>query len=127
VNQASQHQPTLHQQRAMVKDEKLFLWRAITRNHPALLSWFFRDLLGEIHWLKHIWYRFGAPFGFGQMFFGRCECAYSRGLGESVARGDRRGRELWFGSPSPPLTSPREYTAQICVWFNKHRLLSPFG
>ena len=25
--------------------------------------------------------------------------------GESVTRGDRRGRELWFGSPSPPLTA----------------------
>ena len=25
--------------------------------------------------------------------------------GESVTRGDRRDRELWFGSPSPPLTA----------------------
>ena len=34
--------------------------------------------------------------------------AYSRGLCESVTRGDRRRRELWFGRPSPPLASPRE-------------------
>jgi len=85
---------------------------------------FFRDFLGEIHWLKHTLRRFGAPLGFGQMPFGRCKCASSHGLGESVTRGDRRGRELWFGSPSPPLTSPREYTAQICLWSNKH---GPWG
>ena len=60
------------------------------------------------------------------MLFGRCECAYSRGLGESVTRGDRRGRELWFGSPAPPLTSPREYTAQLCLWFNKTRVFEAF-
>ena len=34
--------------------------------------------------------------------------AYSRGLGESVTRGDRRERELEFGSSFPPLASPRE-------------------
>ena len=35
--------------------------------------------------------------------------AYSRGPSESVTHGDRRGRELWFGSPSPPLAGPREW------------------
>jgi hypothetical protein len=34
--------------------------------------------------------------------------AYSQGPGESVTRGDRRGRERWFGSPSPPLAGPCE-------------------
>jgi hypothetical protein len=43
-----------------------------------------------------------------QMLFGRSGRAYSHGLGESVTRGDRRRRELWFGRPSPPLASPCE-------------------
>jgi len=76
---------------------------------------FFRDYLGEIHWQKHTWRRFGAPLGLGQMPFGRCECAYSRGLGESVTRGDRRGRELGFGSPSPPLAGPCEWDGASLV------------
>jgi hypothetical protein len=35
--------------------------------------------------------------------------AYSRGPGESVTRGDRQGRELWFGIPSLPLAGPHEW------------------
>ena len=34
--------------------------------------------------------------------------AYSRGPGESVTRGDRRGRERGLGGSAPPLAGPRE-------------------
>ena len=37
-----------------------------------------------------------------------CRRAYSQGPGESVTRGDRRGRELGLRWPSPPLAGPRE-------------------
>ena len=55
----------------------------------------------------------GAPVSYGRRRFGCRGRAYSRGLGESVTRGDRRQRERWFGRPSPPLASPREYTARF--------------
>jgi hypothetical protein len=35
--------------------------------------------------------------------------AYSQERGESVTRGDRRQRELEFGSPLPPLARSCEY------------------
>jgi hypothetical protein len=57
----------------------------------------------------------GNNFGSSGMFWGKiiglnvgAGRAYSPGPGESVTRGDRRGRELWFGSPSPPLAGPCE-------------------
>ena len=66
-------------------------------------NWFFRDFLGENHWQKHARPRSGTQPDCGQTPFRRCKFACSHGLGEFVARCDRRGRELWFGKPSPPL------------------------
>jgi hypothetical protein len=65
---------------------------------------FWALFIGQNHTLPHP----GAPLNHGRRLTESPGRAYSRGLGESVTRGDRRRRELEFGSPSPPLASPRE-------------------
>ena len=42
--------------------------------------------------------------------------AYSQERGESVTRGDRRQRELEFGSPLPPLARSCEYDGAGWSW-----------
>ena len=73
---------------------------------------------------KHAVHRSAHRWVLGPRRIGGPGRAYSRGLGESVTRGDRRERELEFGSSFPPLASPCEYTARFRHFLKKGGPLS---
>ena len=88
------------------------LLRPLAGPGSGALFGFFGDLPWVFYWVKTRPVGIGARKVFGQRPCGALGRAYSRGLGESVTRGDRRGCERGLERPAPPVARPREYTAR---------------